>query len=60
MNKEKISYKLPPDYPMYDMCYCRGKGCASDCARKNKASGICTVSCFEEVCRDFLPVKKDN
>ena len=50
MDKEKVSYKLPPDYPMYDMCYCIGGDCLTPCGRKKTPEGICTVSDFRPCC----------
>ena len=50
---EKYSYFIPQDHSMYDMCYCTAQGCNKHCARKKRASGICTVSDFTAVCKDY-------
>lgn len=50
---EKHSYFIPEDHSMYDMCYCMAQRCNKPCARKKGASGICTVSDFTPVCKDY-------
>lgn len=53
IKEDKISYKLPIDCDMYDMCYC-ASNCKQDCARRNlPQDGIITMSDFTNVCKDY-------
>ena len=51
---KKESYRLPEDFPMYDMCFCTAH-CKTPCARKKGMSGIYTASNFSKHCTDFKP-----
>ena len=55
---KKYSYKLPEDYPMYDMCYCIAK-CKTPCARKKPCVGICTASDFTNSCKELKRIKNN-
>ena len=50
---KKIDYSLPPEYSMYDTCYCRAKGCKTPCARKKTPHGYVTVSDFTNSCSKY-------
>lgn len=53
MEKEKVNYCLPIDFPMYDMCHCCAN-CATPCARKKApVERICTVSDFSSTCSSY-------
>ena len=50
---EKVDYSLPPEYNMFDMCYCMAKDCKTPCARKQTPHGYVTISDFTKHCAKY-------